>query len=282
MLNLMKQTVKAIVPSSILTSAMVARERRRLAKIPKARFNADPLRALSRAMVDEAAFTNEAIGNAWRSDLDKISRVMPYADIYGGVCPGERRAIYQLIAWLKPRRVLEIGTHIGASTLVIAQALASHADPGSFLLTGDILDVNSPEQGAFSNLGTLSPREGLARLGLEDRVRFEAKPALQLMRHLDQKFDLIFLDGDHSATSVYQEVAAALDLLSPDGLILLHDFYPGGNRIYPNGTVVPGPFVAAQRIDSEFHGLSFMPLGELPWETKQGVRKTSLALLIRR
>jgi predicted O-methyltransferase YrrM len=278
MLNLVKQTVKAIIPSSVLTTALVARERRRLAKLPITKFSADRLRTLSRARL-EAAFTNEEIAIAWRSDLNKISRAMPYADIYGGVCPGERRAIYQLIAWLKPRRVLEIGTHIGASTLVIAQALATHAESDSYLLTGDILDVNDPEQGAFSDLGTLSPREGLARLGLENRVRFEAKPALQLMRHLDQKFDFIFLDGDHSATSVYQEVAAALDLLSPDGLILLHDFYPEGKQIYPSGTVVPGPFVAAQRIDSESRGLNFMPLGELPWETKQGVRRTSLALV---
>jgi predicted O-methyltransferase YrrM len=278
MLNIVKQTVKAVVPSSILASALVASERRKLTKIPKARFNADRLRTLSRVRV-ESAFTNEAIGSAWRSDLDRISRVMPYSDIYGGVCPGERRAIYQLIAWLKPRRVLEIGTHIGASTLVIAQALASHAEPDSYLLTGDILDVNDPEQGAFSNLGTPSPREGLARLGIENRVRFEAKPALQLMRHLDQKFDFIFLDGDHSAPSVYQEIAAALDLLSPGGLILLHDFYPEGKRIYPSGMIVPGPFVAAQRINSEFRGLNFIPLGELPWETKQGVHKTSLALV---
>jgi predicted O-methyltransferase YrrM len=276
--NFVKQTVKAIIPSSILTSAMVARERRRLAKIPKVRFDAGPLRPLSRTQL-EAAFADGTIGNAWRSDLDKIGRVMPYVDIYGGVCPGERRAIYQLIAWLKPRRVLEIGTHIGASTLVIAQALASHAEPDSWLLTGDILDVNDPAQGAFSSLGTPSPREGLSRLGIENRVRFEAKPALQLMRHLDQKFDFIFLDGDHSATSVYQEVATALDLLSPDGLILLHDFYPQGKRIYPSGMVVPGPFVAAQRINSESRGLNFIPLGELPWETKQGVRKTSLALV---
>src|SRR5882724_7348975 len=254
-----KQAVKAIVPSSILASAMVTRERWRLARIPKARFDAERLNALSRPQFD-AAFTDDAIGTAWRRDLALMSRVMPYADIYGGVCPGERRAIYQLIAWLKPRRVLEIGTHIGASTLVIAQALASHAGPDGMLVTGDILDVNDPEQGAYSSLGTLSPRDGLRQLGIENHVRFEAKPALQLMPELDQKFDFIFLDGDHSAPA----------------------FYPEGTKIYPDGMVVPGPFVAAQRIHHEIPKLNFLPLGELPWETKQGVRKTSLALVSRK
>ena len=122
---------------------MVTRERQRLSKVPQGKFVVDPLRSLSRAEI-ETAFIDEAIENAWRRDLDRVSRVMPYADIYGGVCPGERRAIYHLIAWLKPRRVLEIGTHIGASTLVIAQALESHAGTDSLLLTGDILDVNNP------------------------------------------------------------------------------------------------------------------------------------------
>jgi predicted O-methyltransferase YrrM len=280
MSDFLKQAVKAIVPAPIFASAMIARERIRLAKIPQATFEARRLTALSRPQI-EAAFTDEAIGTAWRRDLDLLSRVMPYADIYGGVCPGERRAIYQLIAWLKPRRVLEIGTHIGASTLVIAQALASHTARDSFLLTGDILDVNNPEQGAFSRLGTRAPRDALRQLGLEDRVRFKAMAALPLMQNVGQKFDLIFLDGDHSATAVYQEISVALNLLEPDGTILLHDFYPQGNRIYPKGMIVPGPFVAAQRIHSEFPGLEIMPLGELPWETKQGVRGTSLALVSR-
>ena len=280
MRDILKQTVKAVVPASILASAMVARERRRLAKMPKANFDAGQLRVLSRTQL-EAAFVNEVTENAWRRDLESISRIMPYADIYGGVCPGERRAIYHLIAWLKPQRVLEIGTHIGASTLVIAQALASHAGPDSTLLTGDVLDVNNPAQGAFTVLGTLPPRESLRRLGVENRVRFETKPALRLMRKLDQRFDLVFLDGDHSATAVYEEIDAALSLLAPEGLILLHDFYPEGKQIYPSGMVVPGPFVAAQRVHSEFPGLNFMPLGELPWETKQGVCSTSLALVCR-
>lgn len=259
------------------------RERQRLAKTPKAKFVIDPLRPISRAQVEQA-FTDGAIGTAWQQALARISQIMPYTDIYGGVCPGERRAIYQMLAWLKPRRVLEIGTHIGASTSVIAQALHTHAAPDSQLLTGDILDVNDPEQGAFSKLGTISPRDGLRQLGLEAHARFEVKPSLQLMKNLkslDQKFDFIFLDGDHSASAVYQELSAALDLLAPDGTILLHDFYPDGKAIYPNGMVVPGPFVGSQRVSGECPQVKFIPLGELPWETKQGVRRTSLALVSR-
>ncbi len=36
--------------------------------------------------------------------------------------------------------------------------------------------------------------------------------------------------------------------------------------------------VAAERITAECEDIRFLPLGELPWESKQGVRTTSLAL----
>src|SRR3954453_22373109 len=115
-----------IVPDRVLAAAIVARERWQLMQVPVRRFTAEPLRQMSRAQL-EAAFQDEVISAAWWQDLTRISAAMPYEDIYGGVCPGERRAIYHLIAFFKPVHVLEIGTHIGASTLVIAKSLASHS-----------------------------------------------------------------------------------------------------------------------------------------------------------
>ena len=47
-------------------------------------------------------------------DIFTTKRVI---DDEGGVNPGDRRAIYSLIHYLKPISVLEIGTHIGASTV---------------------------------------------------------------------------------------------------------------------------------------------------------------------
>ena len=278
MTSFLKRAVRSALPASVLDRVMMARERLRLDRVLKLHFDPRHLKAITHSEL-EAAFVDQAISEAWQEDLGRIAKVMPYADLYGGVCPGERRAIYHLVAWLKPRRVLEIGTHIGASTLVIAQSLARHAGPDSLLVTGDILDVNSPEQGAYKDLGLRSPRENLRYLGIESRVSFLSKPALRLMEETEQEFNLIFLDGDHSAPAVYQELSMALACLAENGVVLLHDFYPECKGIYPSGTIVPGPSVAANRIRSEAAGLSFMPLGELPWETKLGVRKTSLALV---
>lgn len=39
-------------------------------------------------------------------------------------------------------------------------------------------------------------------------------------------FDLVFIDGDHRADQVYREVQAAIHILSPNGVICLHDCNP--------------------------------------------------------
>jgi Methyltransferase domain/Glycosyl transferase family 2 len=40
------------------------------------------------------------------------------------------------------------------------------------------------------------------------------------------RFDLVFIDGDHQADQAYREVKAALSLLSPKGVVVLHDCSP--------------------------------------------------------
>ena len=76
-----------------------------------------------------------------------------------------------------------------------------------------------------------------------------------------------------------KEAAAALKLLRPGGLILLHDFYPQGRPLYPGGDAIVGPDRALQRVRRECPEVSVLPLGALPWPTKDGSNMTSLALV---
>jgi predicted O-methyltransferase YrrM len=276
MMNLLKQSAEAILPRRVFGALQIRRERLRLAKISGETFDAERLGTMTRRSLMQA-LDDSSIAREWLRDEDRISRIMPFADIDGGICPGERRALYHLVASLKPARVLEIGTHIGASTLAIARSLATHSDAGAHLTTVDIADVNDPACGAFARLGLASPRESLERAGLSDRVTFVAKASSEFLLETDGRFDLIFLDGDHAAPAVYRELAQALNCLTPNGAILLHDFYPDGKPLYPNGLIEPGPVVAAERITAECEDIGFLPFGELPWEAKQGVRTTSLA-----
>lgn len=206
-------------------------------------------------------------------------------EMTGGVNHGDQRLIYHLIRYLQPRNVLETGTHIGASTFHIAAALSE----GSTLTTVDIRDVNDINSKPWLNAKSEhSPKEMLQIAGLGERVDFQVSDSVAFLKTSRDSFDFIFLDGDHAAKAVYQEVPLALKRLSENGVILLHDFFPNLEPLWPDEsfgglyqTVVPGPFIAIQRFEREEVDFAVIPFGELPWPTKLGTNITSLAVLVR-
>jgi predicted O-methyltransferase YrrM len=196
---------------------------------------------------------------------------------------GDRRALYYLLRHLAPKRVLEVGTHIGTSTVHLALALA-HGGADGRLVTVDIADVNDPATEHWKRFGApLSPRAALDHLGVADRVEFVRGASLEHLAELPdhERYDLVFLDGDHAAETVYQEVPAALRRLAPGGHVLLHDYFPGGRPLWPDRSVLPGPWLAIERLRSEGVPIVAVPLARLPWPTKQGTDVTSLALVCR-
>jgi predicted O-methyltransferase YrrM len=276
-----KGKVRAAIPRPLLRSAVTWRERARLARVQTKSFDLSRLRSLSEAGMRET-FTDPDIDAAWAKDFAAVRERMPISGP-SGTCLGERRAIYYLVAALKPRRVLEVGTHLAASTLLIAKALATHVGHQARLTTVDIFDVNDARTGAFARRGLSSPRAIADQLGLSDIVQFETRTALDLLGETEERFDLIFLDGDHSAVAVYQEVAAALSRLARDGTILLHDYHPNNQHVFKTGSPIPGPYLAGLRIAREQgRSVGILPLGNLPWPTKDGVNATCLALVNRR
>jgi hypothetical protein len=50
--------------------------------------------------------------------------------------------------------------------------------------------------------------------------------------------------------------------------------------LWSNGSVIPGPFLATERLKAEEAKVVVLPLGELPWPTKLRSSATSLALLL--
>jgi predicted O-methyltransferase YrrM len=197
----------------------------------------------------------------------------------GGVNPGDRRALYALIRHFRPLSVLEVGTHIGASTVHIAAALLRNG--AGRLTTVDILDVNDSQTKLWLMArSTHSPAEMVARLGAAELVRFVTQPSLEFLAGWRETFDFIFLDGDHAAQTVYQEIPAALRVLNPGGVVLLHDYFPYLQALWPDGVLIAGPRLAVQRLQAEGARLRMLPLDRLPWPTKQGTTVTSLALMV--
>ncbi len=237
----------------------------------------------SREMDLESWFNDERIQKDWEDVYQKID---PYQipDGTGGVNPGDRRAIFYLIYSLDPKTVLEIGTHIGASTTMAAAALwnRSGGRAESVNLTSiDRLNVNDPISCPWLRYGVeVSPAEMIRDLGFSHFVKFVVDSSIHFISDCQETYDFIFLDGDHSAATVYQEVPLALKRLNPGGCILLHDYFPDAKPLWSNGAVLPGPYLAMDRFINAGANVEVKPLGNLPWPTKLNSNTTSLALLL--
>lgn len=277
----MKKLLKKILPSSLINQLMDVRDIIRLKAEAPLSFDPSKLRPITGINL-KSVWDNQEIQEAWKKDELLIKKIFGNDDRFGGVNPGDRRALYYMIVAFQPKKVLEVGTHIGASTIHMACALKK-CDKSATITTIDILDVNDFLNGPWKMVGMeKSPRDYAAQLNCQDYIEFQVGACQDFMHTTEQVFDLIFLDGDHSARAVYQEVSAALNILAPDGFLLLHDYYPNGKPLYPDGTIINGPFRAMERIQKENSSITVLPLGTLPWPTKQGTALTSLALVAKK
>jgi caffeoyl-CoA O-methyltransferase len=109
-----------------------------------------------------------------------------------------------LVRSLRARRILELGTFTGYSS--ISMALALPAD-------GRVItcDVNE-ETNAIA-------RRYAQEAGVEDRIDYRLGPALETIAQLDGPFDLVFIDADKPNYVNYYE--ATLPLLGDGGLIVV-------------------------------------------------------------
>ena len=113
------------------------------------------------------------------------------------------RVLAMLVHMIRPRRVLEIGTFTGYSTLSMASAL----EPGAELHTIEIND----EQEDFT-------RSWIENSPVADKIEFIIGDAITEAPKLGIAFDMAFIDGDkRTYVETYEMV---LSLLNPGGFIL--------------------------------------------------------------
>jgi predicted O-methyltransferase YrrM len=256
-----------------------------LSHLPRAEIDASKLGKIDKGEIDRI-LTEPKLHEEWLVLAKEIDQLILIEDLKtGGVNPRDRRALYYLVRALGLKRVLEIGTNVGASTIHLAAAMKANLLAGEkpnehSLVTVDIVDVNHAPD-AFWRLGglTRSPRDTIEAMGMIEHVTFVTNSSLTYLDECDESFDLIFLDGGHSAAMVYQEVPRALRRLREPGLLLLHDFFPKNRPLWSDRAVVPGPLLAVKRLVREQANVSVIPLGALPWPTKLHSNVTSLAVL---
>lgn len=113
------------------------------------------------------------------------------------------------------KRILEIGTLGGYSTIWLARALPS----GGRLITMEI----DPKHAAVA-------RENIARAGVADKVELRVGDARQLLGELEGEnqppFDFFFIDADKPSNPVYFE--AAMRMSRPGSVILVDNVVRDG------------------------------------------------------
>jgi predicted O-methyltransferase YrrM len=278
----MRSYLKTMIPMPVLRMRRLAREWLKMSLLQ--RQDCDPGNSAPIADLPLDAILASAEYNADLDGLQGELDALCITDRAWGVNPGDRRAIYHLVRHLRPRRVLEVGTFVGASTAYICAAMRperkAHPRERFQITTVDIADVNDQISKPWLRAGSrYAPQEVVRRLGCDDMVRFVTANSIDFLASTDETYDLIFLDGDHTAPVNYREIPAALRALNPCGYILLHDYFPQLRPLWDDGSLIVGPAMAARRLQSEGVRIGVRPLGELPWPTKLGSHMTSLAML---
>jgi len=115
------------------------------------------------------------------------------------ISPVEGQLLFLLATMLHARRVLEVGTLGGYSTIWLARALA----PGGSLVTLEVDPKHA--QVALANI---------ERAGLSDKVDLRIGPALETLPGLAAQgggpFDLVFIDADKENNAAYFDWALKL------------------------------------------------------------------------
>jgi caffeoyl-CoA O-methyltransferase len=115
----------------------------------------------------------------------------------------EGRFLEFLVRATGARRVLELGTFTGYSSISMARGLPD----GGRIISCDV----DEETNAIA-------RRYAEEAGVAERIEYRLGPALDTLAGLDGPFDLVFIDADKENYRNYYD--AVLPKLAPDGLIL--------------------------------------------------------------
>jgi caffeoyl-CoA O-methyltransferase len=107
-----------------------------------------------------------------------------------------------LVTMTNAKRVLEVGTFTGWSSIAMAQALP----PDGRLVTCDVNEET-----------TAVARRYAEEAGVADRIEYKVGPAVETLATLEGPFDLAFIDADKPGYVDYYE--AILPKLAPRGVI---------------------------------------------------------------
>ncbi|MFC4652040.1 O-methyltransferase [Lactococcus nasutitermitis] len=132
------------------------------------------------------------------------------------VIPHETVVYFQfLLGLIQPKKILEIGTAIGFSALVMAEAA-----PNSKVTTIE----RNPEMAELA-------KENFAKFDKKNQIKLLEGDASEFLTELSETYDVVFMD---SAKSKYVEfLPQVLTNLSENGIIVMDDIFQSGEILLP-------------------------------------------------
>ncbi len=138
---------------------------------------------------------------------------------------GHRNFAYDLVRWMRPARVAELGVHWGTSFFAFAQAIKDARLPTALVgvdtFKGDDHAGLYGEE-VFAAVNTISDRYFRAQRIVLHRMFFTDA----LEKVADASVDLLHIDGLHTHEAVRFDFLSWLPKLAPQGVILFHDTAP--------------------------------------------------------
>ncbi len=228
------------------------------------------------AEIIDGIFNNDEIRNNYNISKKKID-TLNLPELTGGINKGDQRALFYLTSYFKPFKILELGTHIGCSTINIASAM--QVDTSNKMITVDFTDVNSDKEKIWLKYNSpSSPKENLYKLGLSNKVEFITSDTINFLTKCNLKFDFIFIDAGHDFLNVFKDLSLSINLLDNGGFLIIHDFYDYNHFKY-NEIKMNGPYLAVKKLFKKNTDLKIYKINKLPWETKNNSKITSLAII---
>ncbi|MFJ9645795.1 O-methyltransferase [Streptomyces sp. NPDC004244] len=151
-----------------------------------------------------------------------VARTRELGDVAAMQVPHEQARLLTLLTRITgARRVVEVGTFTGYSTLALAEGLA----PGGRVVTCDV-----------SEEWTAIAREAWRAAGVADRIDLRLGPAADTLAALpyEAEIDLAFLDADKGGYRTYWD--ELVPRLRPGGLLLADNVLYGGDAARPDAT----------------------------------------------
>ena len=130
----------------------------------------------------------------------------------------EGQFLARLVRLSGAKRILELGTFTGYSSIAMASALPADGR----IITCDV----DPEATAIA-------RRYMDESGFGDKIELRLGPALDTIATLDGPFDLVFIDADKPNYRAYYE--AVLPLLAENGLIIADNVLWSGRVLEDDG-----------------------------------------------